>query len=113
MLDTVNNLSKEAIDSFYHYCVDWYGPDSKHFPYYTQKEILMASIAVMNRDTRYYTSERIQNFPFEGDSMDRWAVRYLMDHRRGVPLEDQAPIKEIAEDEQRMYFGQLLSETTD
>lgn len=112
MLDTVKNLTQEDFARFYLYCMEWYAPDSKHHPDYTPNEILWAVMAVMSRDTQYYTAERIMNFPFEGDSMDRWAVRYLMDHKRGVPLEEQAPSKEMAESQHRNLFGQLLTETT-
>ena len=107
-MDNIIDTTQEDFARFYLYCTDWYGPESDHFPYYTSEEILAAVMAVSSRDTQYFTAERIENFPFDGDSMDRWAVRYIMDHKKGAPL---APTKEIADHEQQMYFGQLLSET--
>ena len=64
-------------------------------------------MSVCMRNPRYFTAERIKNFPFDGDSMDRWAVRMIMDHNKGI-----VPRERILRDEQRNTFGQLLSETT-
>ena len=115
MLDTQEKNTLGDFVGFYQYCMEWYGPDSKHYPDYDADEILFAAMSVCMRNPRYFTAERIENFPFDGDSMDRWAVRMIMDYNRGETIEDivnEGLSRKLYETEQRATFGQLLSETT-
>ena len=111
MLDTQEKNTLGDFVGFYQYCMDWYGPNSKHYLNYDADEILFAAMSVCMRNPRYFTAERIENFPFDGDSMDRWAVRMIMDHNRGLTPKERIG-RELVKFDQLNTFGQLLSETT-
>ena len=115
MLDTQEKNTLGDFVGFYQYCMDWYGPHSKHYPNYDADEILFAAMSVCMRNPRYFTAERIENFPFDGDSMDRWAVRMIMDYNRGETIEDivnEVIGRELVKTEQKLRLASALSDTT-